>query len=429
MNSRRNFLKLSSGVLGATLTGCASLSSKKTNPHVVVIGGGFGGATAAKTIRQLDPTIKVTIIEPKHFYISCPASNWLFAGLATMDDLKLSFQPLKQGYQISVIHEYVINIDPEQQQVHLANQQKIHYDRLIVSPGISFDWQAIEGHNQHSTQLIPHAWQAGKQTQLLLNQIHAMRDGGTVIIVAPKNPFRCPPGPYERASMMASHLKQLKPKSKILILDHKSSFSKQGLFEEGWRQHYGYQTQHSLIEWHSIADNPVVSINPNTKTLETDFKDQFKADVINYIPPQRAAKLLINTGLTDDSYWCPVEPISQESSLIPNIHIIGDAARMSPLPKSAFAASSQAKVCAFAVVNLINDKPPTQPLWINTCYSLVNSTHGISIAMVYKLNEQGQVSKVPGAGGVSQMTDQISLALEAQYAKQWFRNITQDSFG
>lgn len=430
MLSRRNFIKLTGSTAGLLVAGCRNKKlTSSTAAHVVIIGGGFGGATAAKTIKKLDPSIKVTLIEPNQQYITCPGSNWVLGGLRTINSLTVSYKNLTNQYDIKLIHDKVSFINPDKHVVTLSNDKKINYDRLIVSPGIDFRWETIEGHNASTTHLIPHAWKAGSQTTLLNKQLQAMHNGGTVIICAPPNPFRCPPGPYERASMIAHYLKQHKPKSKILILDPKTKFSKQDLFIKGWEKHYGFGTNNSLIEWHSIPDNPVINIDVKTKQVETDFGDNFKADVLNYIPAQKAASIAQTAGLCDDTGWCPVNHQNSESTLHPGIHVIGDASIQAPIPKSAFAANAEAKVCAFAVVNLLNEVDGIDPIWINTCYSLITANQGISVAMVYKLNEQGRIRKLKGAGGVSANTDEKTLSLEASYAKQWLESIVIDSFG
>ncbi|MCK4840292.1 MAG: FAD-dependent oxidoreductase [Methylococcales bacterium] len=428
MISRRNFIKYTSGSTGLLLSGCYNKSFNSKSAHVVIIGGGYAGATAAKTIRMLDPMIKVTLIEPKTQYISCPGSNWVFAGLKAIDSLSFGYQNLSKHYGVKLIHDRVTDINPAKHLITLSNQQAIHYDRLIVSPGIDFKWDNIEGHDESSSHIIAHAWKAGTQTTLLNNQLKAMPDGGTVIICAPPNPFRCPPGPYERASMIAHYLKRHKPKSKILIIDPKSQFSKQALFIDGWERHYGYGTNNSMIKWLSVPDNPVIRVDVKNKIVETDFGDLFKADVLNYIPTQKAGYIAEITGLTNASGWCPIKHKTSESTLLSDIHVIGDAAIYSPLPKSAFAANSEAKMCAFAIVNLLNGTELIEPTWINTCYSLITENHGISINMVYKLDEQEKLIKVNGAGGVSKRLDKDSLALEAFYAKQWFDRISTDSF-
>jgi len=428
MISRRQFIKLTSSTAGLLVSGCQTKLIKSTSAHVVVIGGGFGGATAAKTIKKLDPSIRVTLIEPKSHYITCPGSNWVLAGFRSLKSLAVSYQQLSKKYDIKLIHDKVTFINPDKRSVTLSTGNTINYDRLIVSPGIDFRWDAIEGHNQSSTDLIPHAWKAGTQTEILNKQLQNMPDGGKVIICAPPNPFRCPPGPYERASLIAHYLKQYKPKSKIIILDAKTQFSKQSLFMEGWRKHYGFGGNNSLIEWHSIPDNPVVKIDVKNKRLETDFGDIFNADVLNYIPAQKAAYIAQSSGLCDDSGWCPVNHKTSESTIHPNIHVIGDASIQSPIPKSAFAANAEAKVCAFAVVSLLKEIDMIDPVWINTCYSLITADQGISVAMVYKLNPQGKITKVKGAGGITPNSNKETLSLEANYAKQWLPNIISDSF-
>ncbi len=429
MISRRKFIKLAGSSTGLLVSGCQAIPVKPSSAaHVVIIGGGYAGATAAKTIKKLDPNINVSIIEPKPHYISCPGSNWVLAGLKKIKSLSISYQQLTTRYNVNIIHNKVTFIDPDKMSVTLENQQKIYYDRLIVSPGIDFRWEAIEGHNESTTHLIPHAWKAGIQTEILHRQLQNMYNGGTVIISAPPNPFRCPPGPYERASMIAYYLKKNKPKSKIIILDSKTQFSKQSLFIKGWKKYYGFGTNNSLIEWHPIPDNPIVKIDVKSKRLETDFGDIFKADVLNYIPAQEAAHIAQSSGLCDETGWCPVNHKTSESSLFPKIHVIGDASVQSPIPKSAFAANAEAKICAFAIVSLINEIEIPEPIWINTCYSLITDDQAISIAMVYKLNQQGKIAKVKGAGGVTPSSDKKTLSLEATYAKQWLKSIIADSF-
>jgi len=428
MVSRRQFIKLASSSVGLLVSGCQTKQIKTTTAHVVVIGGGFGGATAAKTIKKLDPSIRVTLIEPNSHYITCPGSNWVLAGFKNLKSLAVSYQQLSKKYDIKLIHDKVTFINPDKRSITLSTDNKINYDRLIVSPGIDFRWDAINGHNESSTDLIPHAWKAGVQTEILNKQLQNMPNGGKVIICAPPNPFRCPPGPYERASLIAHYLKQYKPKSKIIILDAKNQFSKQSLFMEGWRKHYGFGSSNSLIEWHSIPDNPVIKIDVKNKRVETDFGDIFNADVLNYIPTQKAAHIAQSSGLCDDSGWCPVNHKTSESTLYSNIHIIGDASIQSPIPKSAFAANAEAKVCAFAVVSLLKEIDIIEPVWINTCYSLITADQGISVAMVYKLNPEGKITKVNGSGGITPNSNKEILSLEANYAKQWLNNIVSDSF-
>ncbi|MCQ8118700.1 NAD(P)/FAD-dependent oxidoreductase [Methylomonas rosea] len=428
--SRRRFLQGLAGFGASFLGGCGRLPlSSGAKAHVVVVGGGFGGATAAKYLRLLDANIQVTLIEPKAKYITCPGSNWLFASLTSLDQLTVDYQALRDRYGVKLLVDSVTRLDAAQRRLRLASGQSVSYDRLIMSPGIDFRWDAIAGYDQATTEQFPHAWQAGPQTLLLARQLQAMPDGGLVLIAVPADPYRCPPGPYERASMMAYWLKQHKPRSKILILDAKRSFSKQTLFEAGWTKHYGYGTANSLIEWHSLADNPLLQLNKQSRVLTSEFGDQFSGDVLNIIPPQTAAQIALQNGLTDSSGWCPVRPLTGQSLFDDFIHVIGDAAHYAPIPKSAFAANSEAKACALAVTSLINQTPIPEAHWLNTCYSLIAPEHGISVAGVYKLDAANAIMPVKGAGGVSAGTDGEAAALEADYTRAVYRSLMADAFG
>ncbi|AMK75066.1 MULTISPECIES: NAD(P)/FAD-dependent oxidoreductase [Methylomonas] len=428
--SRRRFLQGVAGLGAGVLSGCAGLPiCAGSKAHVVVVGGGFGGATAAKYLRLLDANIRVTLIEPKVKYITCPGSNWLFAGLSNLDQLTVDYQSLQDRYGVKLLVDRVSSLDAAQRRLRLTGGRSVTYDRLIMSPGIDFRWDAIAGYDQAAAEQFPHAWQAGPQTLLLARQLQAMPDGGVVLIAVPADPYRCPPGPYERASMMAYWLKQHKPRSKILILDAKRSFSKQALFEAGWAKHYGYGTANSLIEWHSLADNPLLELNKQSRVLTSEFGDRFRGNVLNIIPPQTAAQIALQHGLTDSSGWCPVRPLTGESLFDEFIHVIGDAAHYAPIPKSAFAANSEAKACALAVTSLINQKPVVEPHWLNTCYSLIAPEHGVSVAGVYKLDAANTIVPVKGAGGVSVRTDVEAVALEADYTRAVYRSLITDTFG
>lgn len=411
-----------------TLTGCRSQCRKTATAHVVVVGGGFGGATAAKTLRLLDAGLNITLIEPKAHYITCPGSNWLFAGLTDLQQLTVDYQALKNHYAIDIVVDTVAGIERERRHLRLSSGERLRYDRLILSPGIAFRWDGIAGYGPAVAEIFPHAWQAGPQTLLLAQQLQAMPQGGVVLMVAPPDPYRCPPGPYERASMMAYWLRQHNPRAKILILDPKRSFSKQALFEAGWREHYGYGTANSLIEWHCLADNPITELDANGKTVISDFGDRFSGQVLNIIPAQTAASIAIHAGLSDQSGWCPVKAQTSQSLVDEFIHVIGDAAQFAPVPKSAFAANSEAKACAFAVLGLIHEQAMPEPTWLNACYSLVTPQHGISVAGVYKLDSEHAVAAVPGAGGVSQHTAAEHRGLEADYARSVYRNLLRNTF-
>ncbi|WP_455211660.1 FCSD flavin-binding domain-containing protein [Kaarinaea lacus] len=425
--NRRQFLTLSSGVLTAAALGFPrlSLGAKK---HVVIVGGGIGGATAAKYITMMDSSIEVTLVEKKKTYHTCFMSNEVLSGVRDISSIEFTYDRLKKR-GIEVINTEVTGIEPGTKKVSLKDGKALTYDACVIAPGIDFHWDTIEGYSAQVADLMPHAWQAGPQTKLLRDQLKAMRDGGTVVIAAPPNPFRCPPGPYERASQIAWYLKNHKPKSKIIILDPKEKFSKMGLFTAGWKRYYGYGTSNSLIEWIGVEEGGEVT-RVDAKQMTLHAGSAVKGDVINIIPPQKAGKIAFDTGLVNDSGWCPVNQQTFESKNHAGIYVIGDASVAAPMPKSGYAANSQAKVCAAAVVAKLQGKPAPVPSYVNTCYSLITPEDGISVAMVYKLGADGMIAKVDGAGGLtpSDATD-AKRKREVEYAYSWFKNITHDSFG
>jgi len=426
--SRRDFSKLLfTGAAGSALgVGAFSRRAGAANSRrVVVVGGGFGGASAAKYLKKLDPSLSVTLIEPKAVFYTCPFSNWVLGGLKTMQEIAQNYAVLKNRYKVVVLADTVVSVDGLKSTVKLKSGKVVGYDRLIVSPGIDFDFEAIEGYSKKVAESkMPHAYEAGPQTVLLQKQLHGMKDGGKVIICPPSNPFRCPPGPYERASLIANYLKEKKPKSKILILDAKEKFSKQGLFTKGWERLYP-----GMIEWRSASTGGrVLSVDSSAMSVITEFGPE-KGDVINVIPPQRASKIAFEAGLVDSSGWCPVNPISFESLIHPGIHVIGDACMAGAMPKSGFAASSQGKVTAAAIVRLFHGDVPVAPSLVNTCYSLIGPGYGVSVAGVYKLTADGIVS-IKGAGGLTPMdADDDQLSEEATFARGWYNNIAQDIWG
>ncbi len=425
--TRRGFNKLIlSGIAGSSLAVFGGATPLFANQkRVVVVGGGFGGASAAKYIRKLDPSIAVTLIEPNSTFYTCPFSNWVMGGLKEMKDIAQTFDVLKNKYSVDVIHDTVTEIDPVNHSVRLQGGKEIKYDRLIVSPGIDFNYDAIEGYSEEvSNTKMPHAYKAGPQTELITRQLREMKDGDNVLISSPGNPFRCPPGPYERASLIAHFLKKNKPGSKVIILDDKEKFSKQGLFMKGWERLYG-----DIIEWRAGSmGGKITAVDPAAMTVETEFGPE-KGGVINVIPPQMAGKIARDAGLTDSSGWCPVNPITFESTIHPGIHVIGDACIAGAMPKSGFAASSQGKVTAAGIIRLMQGKVPAPPSLVNTCYSLVAPGYAISVAAVYKLTSDGIVS-IQGAGGLTPMdADDDQLSEEATYARGWYKNISQDIWG
>lgn len=394
-----------------------------TAPRVVVIGGGFAGASCARLIKNEDRGVSVTLVEANSTYTACPFSNAVIAGLRDLDQQKFGYDRLR-GDGIDVVHRKVTAVDTKSRSVRLDDGKQLAYDRLVVAPGVDLRFDAIPGYAEASAEAMPHAWKAGEQTMLLRRQLEAMKDGGVVVMSAPANPFRCPPGPYERASLIAHYLKTHKPRSKLILLDAKDAFSKQKLFEAAWKELYP-----GMIEWVSLSfGGQVTRVEPATRTFITEFGTH-KADVANVIPPQRAAAVATMAGVADQTGWCPVDPVTFESKLQPGIHVLGDAIIAGGMPKSAFAANSQARVCAVAVVDLLRERTPLSPKLINTCYSLVAPDYGISIAGVYQ-PAKGLLTDVPGAGGVSPMEAPRSFrAQEATYAEAWFKTITRGVFG
>ncbi len=419
--TRRAFL--SGGTAAATAALLPAPAVAQGKARVVVLGGGFAGATCARALGRADPRFEVTLVEPNPIFTACPFSNAVIAGLRDIQGQRFGYDAIRnQG--IVLAPEQSTAVEAQARRVALRSGAALDYDRLVLAPGIAIRWDALPGYDEPASAVMPHAWLAGDQTLLLRRQLEAMADGGTVVISAPANPFRCPPGPYERASLIAYYLKEAKPRSKLIILDAKDNFSKQRLFQNAWQQLYP-----NLIEWVSLSNGgKVISVDAKTRTLVTDFAT-YKADVANVIPPQRAAEIAQLAGVADRTGWCPIDPVTFESRLQPNIHVIGDAAIAGAMPKSAFAANAQAKVCAEAVAALLHGETPPPPKLINTCYSLVAPDYGISIAGVYH-PAGGQLADVEGAGGVSPLDAPADFrALEAAYAQAWFRTITAETFG
>ena len=409
----------------AGIAGLATMPAFAVTPsaRVVIVGGGFGGATAARFLKRAAPAIQITLIEPNGTYVSCPFSNLVIGGTRPLESQQFGYSALaKEG--ITIVRDRAENIDAAARLVTLQSGATLRYDRLILSPGIDLRWGALPGYDQDAVDAMPHAWKAGDQTTLLRRQLEAMEDGGLVVITAPTSPYRCPPGPYERASLIAHYLKTHKPRSKLLILDSKDHFSKQPLFQAEWAQRYG-----NLIEWRGASeDGRVTRVDHNAMTIETDF-DAIQADVANVIPPQHAGDIAHRAGVADATGWCPINATSFESALQPRIHVIGDATIAAPMPKSAFSANLQAKVCAIQVARLLAGKAPEPSVLLNTCYSYVSSDAAISIAGAYA-NDNGIFSNVSGTGGISPQEPKAGgREREAAQASDWFRAITDETFG
>lgn len=389
--------------------------------RVVVVGGGFGGATAARVLQRAG--LAVTLVEPAETYWACPFSNEVIAGLRPMAAQAFGYDALRAA-GVTVARTSAKAIDGAARRVRLADGNSLDYDRLILSPGIALRFDALPGYDDAASQAMPHAWKAGAQTELLARQLAAMPEGGTVVLSVPANPYRCPPGPYERASLIAYFLKTRKPRAKLIVLDAKDAFSKQKLFQQAWTALYPEMLEYVPL----AAGGQVTAVDAGAMTVATDFSTT-KADVACIIPPQRAAPIATAAGVADRSGWCPIDPVTFESRLVPRIHVIGDAAIAGAMPKSAFAANAQGKVCAEAVVDLLAERAPGVPKLINTCYSLVAPGYGISVAGVYH-PDKGVLADVEGAGGTSPLDAPDAVRRqEAAYAEEWYRTVTAAVFG
>ena len=419
--SRRDFLKTAAAGASAAMLSLPAIA-QGAGGRVVVVGGGFAGATCARFIRRIDPRISVTLVEANPTFTACPFSNLVIAGLRDLKAQEFGYGKLPSD-QVVVQIAPATAVDAQARTVTLGNGTSLPYDRLVLAPGIDIRWDGLPGYTEAAAERMPHAWKAGEQTTLLRRQLEAMADGGTVVMSAPANPFRCPPGPYERASLIAYYLKTKKPKSKLIVLDAKDAFSKQRLFQNAWKALY------PNLEWVSLSSGgKVTSVDPATMTFVTDF-GRHKADVANVIPPQKAARIAEIAGAADRTGWCPIDPATFESKLQPNVHVIGDASIAGAMPKSAFSANAQAKVCAAAVAKLVAGGKPDEPKLINTCYSLVAPDYGISVAGVYRPGD-GQIKEVEGSGGVSPADAPDSARkAEADFANGWFKTITEEVFG
>lgn len=434
--NRRDFLKISAaGLASLGLLGCEEQSLVKPvgSAKVVVLGGGFGGAVVAKYLRKLAAEIEVTLIEANPQYIAAPGMKWILNGQKTQADISFTYADLQSKYGIRVLQERATGIDATARQVVTASGMRIPYDRLIVSPGVSFDFTTVEGYSAELAETtFPHAWKAGPQADLLFRQIQAMPAKGQVVISIPPGPFSCPVAPYERASLIASYLKREKPKARVVVLDANEHFPMDEQFKAAWKREFlirrasKRRKEVTYLEHYHGPEQRLRSLHPTNQVVMTDA-EEVKADVLNIIPPQRAGEIALNNALADKTGWCPVNPRTWESTLVPNVHVIGDAAYAGDLPKTAFAANSAAKACAMAVLALLQGQAPVEPVFNSVCYSLVTPTYGFSQVMNFRLNAQGQMVQNLEASGDSDPKGDNAV-VEAVYAESWYRNITHESF-
>jgi len=420
---RRHFLQAGSA-LGASglLAACASVNSGQ-GPHVVVIGAGYAGATAAKYIRMWSNYgIQVTLVEPNTAFVSCPISNLVIGGSKTLADITTPYDKLVQRHGVQLVQDRVIGIDADRRQVRLAGGRTLAYDRLVVSPGVDFMWETLPGMAREGAKdQVLHAWKAGAQTVALRKQLEAMPDGGVFAMSIPMAPYRCPPGPYERACQVADYFSQFKPRSKVIVLDANDDVTSKGpLFKKAWRERYAgmveYRPRHNVID-----------VDARTRTLKFDFNDDLNADVLNVIPAMRAGDVAFHAGLaTANQRWCEVDFLTFESKVLQNVHVLGDAVLSAPLmPKSGHMANQHGKTCAAAVVALLTGQEVNaEPVYNNTCYSFVSANEVVHVASVHRYDAaQKTMLTVPGSGGVSAQAN----ALEGVYAMGWARNIWADT--
>ncbi|MDA3807671.1 MAG: FCSD flavin-binding domain-containing protein [Thiomicrorhabdus sp.] len=429
--TRRDLIKLfgASAVAASGIFGASSQAFAKSAAHVVILGGGIGGSTFAKYLRFADADVKITIIEQYPEYITCLRSNDVIAGMHTLDELTFNLETIKSKYHVNVVIDTVVGADFNKKTVRTAKGDNFSYDKLVVSPGIDFKFEDYEGYDAELAATdFPHAYKAGPQTLKLREQMLNMRQGGTAIIAPPQNPFRCPPGPYERASFFAEYFKKHNPTAKLIVLDPKERFTKDVPFKKAWERLYGYKSDNALIEWVAGSEGGrVVRLDAATKTVETDGGD-FKADLINIIPNQRAGVLAQKLGLTNASGWCPIDRYSMESELHKEVYVLGDSAIADAMPKSGFSANSQAKVCAKAVADTLKGKNLEDPVYANVCYSLAGENYGVSIAAVYEVRD-GLIQPKGESAGVSEVTELTAQPiLESVYQKNWQRQFVKDVF-
>jgi len=412
-------------VRGIAAVGLASAfpapSIAQAAARVIVIGGGFGGAVCALALKRMDAGLQVTLVEANRFFVCCPFSNEVIAGLRELEAQQFGYDRIA-AEGVTVVASAAAKIDPHARSIGLANGWALGYDRLVLAPGIDLRFDALPGYDEAAATRMPHAWKAGEQTLLLRKQLEAMEDGGVVVLAAPAAPLRCPPAPYERASLIAHYLKNKKPRSKILILDAKDGFSQQKLFEAAWNELYP-----GMIERIGLSQGGrVTSVDPATNAIVTDFGN-YTAAVANVIPPQKAGRIAEIAGAADNTGWCPIDPVTFASPLVPNVHVIGDACIAGGIPKSASAATAQGKACAAVIVNLLSGNSPEAPRLTGACFNTVAPGYAFSQSGIYQ-PKGDQFAEIEGSVSPIDAPREVR-AHEAEQAFDWFKTITVDTFG
>jgi sulfide dehydrogenase [flavocytochrome c] flavoprotein subunit len=420
MMRRRTFLRLSATIAGAGVLkrGYAAPRRPNTAAKVVVAGGGFAGAACALALRRLNPAIDVTLIDPDARYVTCPMSNSVLVGLRDLNSISVSRRGLERA-GVKYIRDRVGAIDARSRHARIGGGAVFAYDRLVMAPGIRFLWGRPEGYGEAAARVMPHAWQAGAQTQILSAQLRAMRTGGVVAISVPAGPMRCPPGPFERASLIAGYLKQHNPRAKVLIFDANNRFPKQDAFTDAWQSLYP-----GMIEWIPVVeDGAVVRVEPEKMILYTS-RSAYRVDVANIIPPQAPGMTAVQTGLASDHGWCPIKPETFESTVVADVHVIGDACIADPMPKAASSANAQARHCAQAIIASLEGHDPPVPQLESVCYGRLTRDKALSIRGRYGLAD-GVLKQMPGL----EDRGAENPVQEARNADDWYTNIVRDSFG
>jgi sulfide dehydrogenase [flavocytochrome c] flavoprotein chain len=415
---RRNFLALAAAAGAAASWDCAAGTRRGPKARVLIVGGGFAGASCALYLRNADPALEVTLVAPDDRYVTCPMSNLVLVGLRDLASITVSRNALERR-GVTLVRDRAQAIDAERRRVRLGGGALLAYDRLVMAPGIRFLWGQPQGYDEAAALVMPHAWQAGAQTEILAAQLRAMRAGGVVAISVPAGPMRCPPGPFERASLIANFLMKHNPRAKVLIFDANNHFPKQEVFTDAWQGLYP-----GMIEWIPVIQNGAVTrVAPAEMTIYT-AQDAHPADVINIIPPQAPALLAAESGLASGHGWCPVDPQTFESTLIPHVHVIGDACIADPMPKAASSANAQAKQCAGAIIAALDGRPSSAPLLESVCYSLLAPDRALSIHGRFQASD-GRMLQLPAGEELGPAAGEE----EVRNAEGWYRRIVADSFG
>ncbi|MEP2971424.1 MAG: FCSD flavin-binding domain-containing protein [Hyphomicrobiales bacterium] len=417
--SRRSFTTLLGGVTASSLA--LPYVAFGAKPKVVVIGGGAGGATAARYLaKDSKGEIDVTLVEPNKRYYTCFFSNLYLGGFRDYASTGHGYDRLVTEHGINVVHDWANSVDGNAKTVALSSGATLSYDKLVLSPGIDMKYDSVPGYSVEAQSRAPHGWKSGTQVQLIKAQVEAMREGGTFVMVPPPNPYRCPPGPYERISMIAHILKEKNPSATIVVLDPKPKFSKQGLFSEGWETHYP-----GMVEWLGPdTHGGILNVDTDNMTVETDF-DTFEADAMSIIPAQKAGAIAMNSGVTDGD-WAPIVPVSMQSKADENIYVLGDASVASAMPKSGFSANSQAKVAANHIRGALTGSRVFEPRFVNTCWSLIAPNDGVKVGARYKAGEE----KIESTETFISKTGESAELRKETYeeSESWYSAITTDLF-